>query len=177
MAELRGVVQVTLLGLGCAAALVAVRHGTEQRIDLNQTRALRAELVALTNDASALPRDLPDLELAPALWRLCDGTLLVRSAAAGYGGPVSLLYTVLEDPARLGQLRVTSHQETPGITDFLREPRGWLATLAGRTATGLEALSTVSGATITSRSLRDHLAGMLASERLATALTVEGCDA
>lgn len=176
MAELRGVIHVTLIGLGCAAALVVVRHGTEQRIDLNETRALRAELLALTDEPTALPRHLPDLDVAKGLWRLCDGTLLVRSEASGYGGPLSLLYTVLEDPPRLGRLRLTSHQETPGITDFLRDSQGWVATLSGRTANGLQAVATVSGATITSRALRDHLAGMLATGQLETADTVEGCD-
>jgi Na+-translocating ferredoxin:NAD+ oxidoreductase RnfG subunit len=176
MAELRSAANVVLIGLGCALALGAVHHWTEDEIRFNETRMMRSALVELTHDPAALPEELPDLSTVPAVWRLCDGTLLAHSAAAGYGGPLSLIYTVFADPPRLHRLRVMRHQETPGITDFLREDDGWLASLRSLTSSELREVATLTGATITTRALRDHLVASLAAERLAGATVVDGCQ-
>ena len=67
------------------------------------------------------------------------------------------------------RVRITGHQETPGIADFLDRPdAGWLNRLPGRDAAGLRALDTVSGATITSRALKRDLARALERPALAT---------
>ncbi|MEJ2087682.1 MAG: FMN-binding protein [Gammaproteobacteria bacterium] len=174
MADWKSGLQVLLIGLGCAAALAGTRHWTAERIAFNETRVARSEIAALVTDPSALPRELPDLG-RQGTWRLCDGTLLVRSSVNGYGGPMSLAYTVGGQPATIERLRLISHRETPGITDFLRAPDGWLNLLSGRTAVELKNVAAVSGATITTRALRDHLAAMLAAQSPAAALPLEGC--
>jgi Na+-translocating ferredoxin:NAD+ oxidoreductase RnfG subunit len=76
---------------------------------------------------------------------------------------------------RILGIRVTAHQETPGLADFLREPkRGWLAALNGRTGPETAAVDAVAGATITSeavvRAVRD------AMDRAQDA-SAEGCRA
>jgi len=154
---------VVLIALGCALALTASRWLTGDRITLNESAALRTELRALLGEGSAMPQTLPDVNLSPASWQLCDGTRLGRSKAAGYGGPIELLYAlqVTAPEPSLSRLRLLRHQETPGITDFLREEHGWLQNLEGRTAEALDEVSTLSGATITTRAIREHFRSVL----------------
>jgi len=191
MVDRRALVNVGLIALGCSLVLAATHWATRERIQDNQTRAIRATLNALVTDRTTLPDILPDLSSHSGSWRLCDGTVLVRSEAPGYGGPIALLYTIQPTSQQSSQsgippatppggqtlyrLSLSRHQETPGITDFLREPNGWLAALEGRTASEMRTVNTVSGATITSRALRDHLIVSLEDGTLAT-IAVSGCE-
>jgi Na+-translocating ferredoxin:NAD+ oxidoreductase RnfG subunit len=162
MIEIRSIVQVLLISLACAAALVITNGLTEDRIASNQTAQLRAQLQALIADPGLTPSPLPDLSASPASWQLCDGLLLARSQAAGYSGPIELLYTVSLAPPRLSKLTILRHSETPGITSFLQEGQaGWLASMTGQTAGSLRGVDTVSGATISSRAIRNHLLRVL----------------
>ena len=76
---------------------------------------------------------------------------------------MELMYTILRPDSKanrpqIGRLQVVRHQETPGISDFLRTPEsGWLAGLQSRNHAELSRIDTVSGATITSSALLAHL--------------------
>ena len=162
MIEIRSIVQVLLIALACAAALVITNGLTEDRIASNQTAQLRAQIEALIEDPGQIPAPLPDLSASPASWQFCDGLLFARSQAAGYSGPIELLYTVSLAPPQLRRLTILRHSETPGITSFLtHEDAGWLASLANQTAGSMSDVDAVSGATISSRAIRDHLIRVL----------------
>ena len=108
--------------------------------------------------------DLPDTTTGQRCWKLDDsGLRLTRTVAQGYGGGIDILLT--QDAGQLRGLRITAHQETPGIADFLnRYDEGWLSNLTGRTSMELTALDTVTGATITSRAMLDTLITALNTE-------------
>lgn len=164
MAERQPVANVLLIAAGCAITLAAIHWLTAPAIRSNEAGAARALLTTLVANDAALPTDLPELSAGPSSWLLCDGTLLGRSDAPGYSGPIRLLYTLEaheRTPPSLFRLRLLSHQETPGITDFLQAEQGWLQTLQGRTAASITGVSAVSGATITTRALIDHLTDTL----------------
>ena len=122
-------------------------------------------------------------------WALCGGVVLVRATVRGYGGPMLLMYTLrrgdagrsgtepgTEPAPEIGRVRVVRHQETPGLTDFLRQPdSGWLAMLEARDATSLAAVDAVSGATITSRALLDHLEAALGAGNAGLPAEPEPC--
>ena len=91
------------------------------------------------------------------------------NCAASFKLAVAALLAVQE--RKLLGLRVTAHQETPGIADFVDRPTDpWRINLRGRSATQLAGLDGVVGATITSRALL-----RLANRALAHA-PPEGCS-
>ena len=184
MGEARGALNVLLIGLGCALVLAVTHTATRDRVRANETHSLRNAIADLAPDPAAVPTSALDLSSGPASRRLCDGTLLTLSATAGYGGPIKLLFTSTAADggtrsARLHRLTVTHHQETPGITDFLRNDQGWLTSLEGLAPGELREVDTVTGATITSRAIRDHLAAFLESRpegESAQETPPEGCE-
>jgi Na+-translocating ferredoxin:NAD+ oxidoreductase RnfG subunit len=150
-----------LIGLGCASLLAATAVLTREPIARNRA-ALEARAVLW----------LTHRELPPAVgswvddrWFTCDGQVLLRGVAPGYAGPIHwLLAAELSDqtPA-IVRVLVAAHQETPGIADFLNHPEHpWLLSLRGR-GVAVADVATVSGATITSRSLARSIAGTLAA--------------
>lgn len=178
MAEFRAVVTITGIALGCALALAGANRLTETPIGRNETAAQRAILV------DALGRELdssvptPELSAQPALWDDCGRALLARLDVPGYAGPIRLLFTLetgRRDGPRLGRVVLLGHQETPGITDFLRE-RVWLDGLSGRSADSLRAADAVTGATITSRAITGGIADVLeVPESLGPPQPLAGC--
>ena len=178
MIEAKGLINAILIALGCACLLAATNWLTRGRITSNQAEELKAELQTLVDNPSQIPFDLEDISAAPGRWRLCDGLLLSSSSAQGYGGPIQLLYTFWPDQPELVRIRILSHQETPGIADFLNDAEsGWLTTLAG-SPEDLGALATISGATITTRAIRNHLVRALSEpdDFLTGAGGIRGCD-
>ncbi len=159
MAEsVRAIVLFLLLVTACAGLIAATASLTRERIEANRQRQFLAMVSELTgNPAPDTVRWHGDVA------HLCDGTMLLRGSVSGYGGPIRWLAAAADGPhPMLTGVRITAHQETPGIADFLNQPRsGWLARLRGRDARGIEALDGVSGATITSRALRRSLAAAL----------------
>ena len=153
---------VTAIALTCAIALAGTRWLTADRIHQNETARLREAIVRLLPDGVPAPATAPEFEPVPAAWRLCGGYLLGRSDASGYGGNIRLLYTLRGNGGdrRLTGVTVLGHAETPGIADFVTRA-DWLQTFSGRTADGIEGLDAVTGATITSRAVADHLAAVL----------------
>ncbi|HEY5681564.1 MAG TPA: FMN-binding protein [Pseudomonadales bacterium] len=160
--------KLVLIAAACAMLLALTDAWTADRIARN---ARSHELSQITDLAGAAPP--ADTTWNEDVWDFCSGTKLARSSAAGYGGPIRLVVGVSQ--GRILGIRVTAHQETPGLADFLREPkRGWLAALNGRTGPETAAVDAVAGATITSeavvRAVRD------AMDRAQDA-SAEGCRA
>lgn len=161
MPELKAMLNVTAIALSCAIGLALTHWLTADRIQQNETARLREAIVQLLPADAAAPGTAPPLEPVPAAWRLCGGYLLGRSDARGYGGSIRLLYTLSgTDDRRLTGVTVLGHAETPGIADFVTRA-DWLQTFAGRSADEIEGLQAVTGATITSRAVADHLAAVL----------------
>lgn len=156
-----GVLAFVGLTAACAAVLAGVAALTEAPIEENRARRFEQTLTAVTGSARLAADVVWQDDLAP----LCPDRALLRGTAAGYGGNIVWLAA-----ARLGdagpvleRVRITAHQETPGIADFLDRPEsGWLARLPGLGSAELAALDTVSGATITTRALKRDLARALA---------------
>lgn len=162
---IRPVLAFIAMVLGCGTVIAFTAALTEARIEENRARRVLDTLTELTG-SPALATDVS--------WRddvafLCPDQALIRGAAPGYGGDIHWLGSadVSGGTPRLKVIRITAHQETPGIADFLNRPRqGWLGSLAGRGAAGIAQVDAVSGATITSRSLRRSLTSALARPAL-----------
>ncbi len=158
MPERLAIIRAVAIALACGAALAGTNWLTQDRIRYNEAAALRAAVADLLPADVRLPERPVDLDRAPAAWRLCSGHLLGRSDASGYNSAIRLLYTLLDD--RLIRVSLLGHQETPGITDFLNDP-DWLSRFDDARAEEVEALAAITGATITSVAVRDHLAAVL----------------
>lgn len=161
-----GVAALTGIGLTCAFALALIDSLTADRISANRAAQAAAAVLALTG-----------LEVPPGgdwhddRWPLCDGTLLLRGSAAGYGGPIDWMLATMpasaRPPLRIRAVRIAAHRETPGIADFLATPdAGWLAQFRGRDATGAMP-DALTGATVTTRAL---------SQSIGEALTRAGAE-
>ena len=143
----------------CAMLLVLTQTLTGERIEANvREHELRlvTELTGTTPPASST--------WSNGMWDMGNGTVLVRADVSGYGGPISMVIAVATTvrPQRTIGVRVTSHQETPGLADFIGQPeRGWLAELSGLSRGELGSVDVVSGATITSNAVRRGVAQAL----------------
>lgn len=149
---LRSITSLLLIAGACAGVLIATQLLTGNRIDAN---VRERELQLIVELAGTLPP--ASSTWAGDVWDLCNGAVLVRTEANGYGGPVALLVSIAADSEqpRLRGLRITRHQETPGLADFIQHPeRGWLQQLKGRSQTEMGSVDSVSGATITSRAVQ-----------------------
>jgi Na+-translocating ferredoxin:NAD+ oxidoreductase RnfG subunit len=172
--HLRAVAAFVVLVIACAALLAATADLTGERIEQNRNRQF-LDLVSTLIGGAPPDAIVWDGDLAP----LCDGNALLRGAVQGYAGSVRWLAAAdAAGPSPiLTAVRITIHQETPGIADFLDRPeRGWLAALRGLDADTLAAVDTVTGATITSRALRGSLAAALAAPAVKGSRVDAGCE-
>ena len=158
-----------------ASAIAWFAHVTEPRIAHNRERAAREALAKLLGVAS-LPVDFPTEAFASDDVELCDAdmppTRIVRGRARGYAGDIAFVAAIGAD-ARLRAVRVTAHQETPGLGDFIEADRSdWIHGFDGVpaaadhplwSATPPAGIDAVSGATITSRGLVDGVRARLAA--------------
>lgn len=169
----RSVVAFIGLVIGCGVLIAATAALTRERIEENRARRFLATLAELTGSPAAAVRWTGNVGCLVAGEARDDGRpVLLRGAAGGYGGDIRWLAAVdTTAPApTLERLRITAHQETPGIAGFLDRPHaGWLAGLAGRDAHALADVDAVSGATITSRALTRDLSRRLDKAALAGA--------
>lgn len=167
VADLTAIFKVLGIALACGVVLAATNWLTADRIRFNEDATLRNAIAALLPEDAQESLRIPPINRLPGAWRLCSGYLLGHADVPGYAGPIRLLFTLhepMEGPVALTRLTLLAHQETPGITDFLSEP-DWISSFHGRTATEIAGLATVTGATITSRALIEHLARMTADPR------------
>jgi Na+-translocating ferredoxin:NAD+ oxidoreductase RnfG subunit len=164
--RVRSVAAFVVLVIVCAALLAATASVTRDRIEHNRNRQFLDLVQTLIGGTP--PEQLTwERDVA----RLCDGRALLRGRSAGYAGAIHWLAAadVTAAAPRLSGLRITAHQETPGIADFLDRPaRGWLASLHGLDASAIAAVDTVTGATVTSRTVRGALAERLMDPALLT---------
>ncbi|MDZ7670724.1 MAG: FMN-binding protein [Gammaproteobacteria bacterium] len=152
---------------GCGILIAATAALTGERIDANRAQRFQQTVTAMAGPGARVT----DLQWSNDVAHLCNGRALLRGIASGYGGDMHWLAAadIEAAPPALTGVRITRHQETPGIADFVNQPeRGWLASLSGRSAGEMAQVDTVSGATITSRALRRALDSALQRPALAT---------
>jgi electron transport complex protein RnfG len=159
---LRSLAPLVIIASVCAGLLALTESQTGSRIDEN----VRAHELRLITDLTG--RHPPTSSgWSGNVWDLCNHSLLVRTEVPGYGGPMALLVSLVTEPQapRLRGLRITRHQETPGLADFLAQPHsGWLSELGDRARADLQDIDAVSGATISSKAV---LTGVRAAFALA----------
>lgn len=168
MAEplIRPVLVFVALVIACAALIAATAALTRERIEENRAQRFLATLTELTGSAA----DAAEVDWNGDTALLCPNRAVLRGHVRGYGGDIHWLAAAdLGGGAPvLTRLRITEHQETPGIADFLDRPeRGWLGSLLQRDAAALAQTDAVSGATITSRALTRSLSDALSRPALA----------
>jgi electron transport complex protein RnfG len=182
------ILKPTLLALTCALLLAFTNQFTEQTIESNQRhyeeRVLRemvngAELVE-SNSGYNVFRDGTQI-----------GTIEPFITTRGYNGQIDLLIaltlnsittdSLTQDPLAQDSLtqdrkvisvRVTHHEETPGIGDKIEQDvSGWIHQFAGKSAHNTDwtlspggDIDAISGATITSRAVTSAIGELLAEE-------------
>ncbi|NIP13236.1 MAG: FMN-binding protein [Pseudomonadales bacterium] len=160
--------RLVLIAAACATLLAFTDACTADRITGN---ARAYEHRQITDLAGAAPP--PGTMWTDDVWDFCNGTQLARGWAAGYGGPIRLVVGV--SAGRILGIRVTDHQETPGLADFLRRPeRGWLAGFSGRARPEAMAVDALAGATITSEAVIQAVRRAMAR---ADEVTIDRCRA
>ncbi|HEX7037450.1 MAG TPA: FMN-binding protein [Pseudomonadales bacterium] len=167
MAEplIRPVLVFLALVIGCGVLIAATAALTRERIEENRAQRFLATLTELTGSAAAAA----DVHWNGDTALICPDRAVLRGRVRGYGGDIHWLAAADLDPDApvLTRLRITEHQETPGIADFLDRPdRGWLASLRQRDAAAIAQVDAVSGATITSRALTRSLSAAFARPAL-----------
>lgn len=143
---------------------------TKEPIQIQQARikneALQAVVIEATtfNEMSVEPGEYPGIE---GIYEALDGSDLVgyafeMTATEGYGGDISLMVGIAKDDIVLG-IDIVKHSETPGLGAKADEA-DFKAEFSGEAAEDLEVVkftpsddegdvSSISGATITSRSV------------------------
>ena len=165
----------SLLGIAfvCALLLGLTHQVTTARIESNQS----AHFWRQVNELTTIDVSTDLVEWRENVWHLCNGLALVRGETRGYGGPIYLLAALQLNTTRdeaihlvVQGLRVTRHQETPGIADFINQPEHpWLQHLALLDADEIGRVQAVTGATITSRAILRGLDAMTAYPALTSA--------
>ena len=142
---IRMLATLAALGALCGTLLVATAALTAPSIEEN--RRLHA-LALLASLVDTLPADTPLEDAVGA----CDDWRAYRYPVSGYAGPIRLL--AVWRPEGTVSLRVTGHQETPGIGDFIDHARSdWLPALDRSDRETFATLDAVSGATVTSKAI------------------------
>lgn len=158
-AWLRPLAAFLAITAGCATLLAATVELTAPRIAEARARLEHRAVARLVGGDTAPPGCWTG-----DTWFLDDGRTLLRGSAAGYGGPIQwmLVFDAAAGTPLIQRVLVTAHQETPGIADFLNDPKdGWLTGFNGRGADAAD-LDTISGATITTRALARSIGRALA---------------
>lgn len=161
MAErrLQSVVALTLIALVCGFLLAGTRALTAQKVSANHAEHTQRELRALLGGSLPAVAEF----WVDDVWHLCDGSVVARAQAAGYTGPIEILFALNISAAggvggKLHGVRITHHRETPGIANFLNTPdEGWLAALVDAAPAEVASLDAVTGATITSKAIQATL--------------------
>ena len=148
----RGFLVLMVATLVVISTLAAVHEATRGRVDSNRARALWRHAETLTGINDLHTRGLPPA--AGSTITLNDGRFLLFGSVEGYGGPIEFLVLVAQTRSIDG-LRVTRHQETPGIGDFIDQPESaWMRRFVGADAESMNNIDGKTGATITTKALR-----------------------
>ncbi len=155
----RGFLVLMATTLVAISTLAAVHEATRSRVEGNRARALWRHAQALTGIDDLHLRGTPPA--AGSTIRLEDGRRLLFGSVEGYGGPIDFL-TLLTPTRTIAGIRVTRHQETPGIADFIDQPDSeWLHQFIGLDAGSLNLIDGVTGATITTSAIRRGVHGLV----------------
>ena len=153
---------LTLIGAACGLLLFAMNGITRGDIEKNRTQKARAIMAKL------LKQPLPDkIFWVDDISGSCQLGYFIKHAENGYSGPINFfaLYhpNLPNDEAPRGKttrqeqlsLRVTRHQETPGIGDFIDHKRNsYLPDLDQQSIAQWQNLDNITGATITQRAIK-----------------------
>ena len=167
------IVVLTLISLLSAFALTALRNGLEARIVAQEEfyvlgPALTELLADATNDPVA---QAFSAEVEGEAWRMypqfedgeCRAIAVLSTGKGGYGGDVVLLTAFDLTTSKILGVRVTAHQETPGVGSRAADPsylriyadRGYSAGTEIALKQGGGEIDAVSGATYTSVAVAD----------------------
>ncbi len=147
----RGFLVLMVVTLVLISTLAAVYETTHARVDSNRARALwrHAEMLSGIDDLHL--RGSPPA--TGSAINLNDGRRLLFGSVEGYGGPIDFL-VLLASTDTIAGWRVTRHQETPGIGDFIDQPESqWMRQFIGADAESLSGIDGKTGATITTKTL------------------------
>jgi Na+-translocating ferredoxin:NAD+ oxidoreductase RnfG subunit len=147
---------LALIGAACGALLFVINAVTAIDIEKNRTQKARAIMSDL------LKRPLAEkISWLDDISGDCEMGYFIKHTENGYSGPIRFLalYTpansTLERPKEQLSLRVTYHQETPGIGDFIDHKRApYLVNLDRLEPEQWGTLDNISGATITHRAIK-----------------------
>lgn len=157
-----------LIATTTVAIVVAVAHATAPVIARNQQAAFVASLTEL----AGVPVSVEDVSAAAtAGFTICaaEAIAVTRGTARGYGGDIELL--LARDARSVRGVRVTRHQETPGIGDVVDHDRSsWIDGFVGWPLNAR--VDAVTGATITTRAVINAVSA-LASEPF---MTTRDCE-
>ena len=148
-------ISLALIGTVTGTLLAFTAQITQPKIEANrlaQAQRLLRELIPAALHERLMNDKEPDY---------CTVGLVHRQTVNGYAGPIHYVALSLRHPTKL-RLRIVQHQETPGIGDFIDHSKSsWILQLDDQTPEAWLNLDTVSGATITTRAIRQAIADTL----------------
>lgn len=141
------IIALLVIGGLCGLALTQTHQLTRAPIQENRIRQAQALLSEL------LGRQAPtNLTWQNQVANACGQWQFTRGASVGYAGPIEYLALLQDGRA---SLRVTQHQETPGIADFIDHRKdSYLINLDNTLIEEWSQLDNISGATVTHKALR-----------------------
>lgn len=159
------ILKPTLLALTCALLLAFTNQQTQETIESNQRHYEERVLREMVNGA-----ELQQSSSGYNVFREGTqfGTIEPFTTTRGYNGRIDLLIALNSDREVIS-VRVTYHEETPGIGDKIElDVSGWIHQFSGRSADDTDwtlspggDIDAISGATITSRAVTDAIAEVL----------------
>ena len=164
------ILKPTLLALTCAFLLAFTHQITQETIKSNQRHYEERVLREMVNGAE-VEKSISGYNVFRKETRI--GTIEPFMTRRGYNGEIGLLIALtLESLTREREIisvRVTHHEETPGIGDKIEpDVSSWIHQFAGKSALDTDwrlfpkgDVDAISGATITSRAVTNAIAEFL----------------
>lgn len=159
------ILKPALLALTCALLLAFTNQHTQETIESNQRHYEERVLREMVNGA-----ELQESTSGYNVFRNGTqiGTIESFMTTRGYNGQIDLLIALTGDREVIS-VRVTHHEETPGIGDKIeQEVSDWIHQFAGRSTRNTDwtlspggDIDAISGATITSRAVTGAIAEVL----------------
>ena len=148
---IRAITAVFFLGLGASFLLSLTNYYTQEKITKNKELHQSQILSKLLIDHQI---EIP--ETADPMIADCSNWIIRKTVSPGYSGDIeSLALIQFRKKGAVLSLRITNHNETPGIGDFIdHRKNAWVKQLDNKTKQEWSAMDMVSGATITSKAVR-----------------------
>jgi H+/Na+-translocating ferredoxin:NAD+ oxidoreductase subunit G len=144
---------LVLIGAVCGLLLVGTYTLTAEPIKVNREARARAVMTEMLG--TLMPAEA---DISLPTFGTCNNWLFQRISTNGYAGPIRWLALWRAEKGSL-TLRVIQHRETPGIGDFIDHARNpWIFALDNQPLSAYHALDNVSGATITTKAVRNAAA-------------------